>query len=134
MNDTVLFVLIGVGIVLGFIGIIVIIKKSFSHPPMESVVEEEEYLDEDTLMEKVKDPNLSAEELMEVLETFNSNFKIQKAQLQKYLVFFSRALTHPNINADVFKYFHKEIKKNNLEYTKELDKLEKKALSLSAKK
>jgi len=127
MNPIILVAIIASGIVLAIIALFVVLKTNKKTTP-KVVKTENDFIDFDDLMAIVKNPNTSSDKLLEVLKKFNENFVIDEKNEQKYLIFFSRILTHNNVNKDIFQYFHKEIKVKNLEYKKDLDVIEKKAL------
>jgi hypothetical protein len=79
-------------------------------------------------MDIVKNPDSSSQDILNVLELFNKNFTIDDKNGQKEIIFLSRALTHRNVNKDIFSYFHKEIKTKNPKYKRELELIERKAL------
>ena len=128
MNILVLVGIIVIAIILVITAFVVIAKKPKKTISHKKVIQTEDKLDFEDLMAIVKNPNSTSEKLLFALEEFNKNFVIDDENEQKYLVFFSRALTHKNVNKDVFQYFHKEIKSKNLKYKKDLEIIEKKAL------
>jgi hypothetical protein len=79
-------------------------------------------------MQIVQNPHSTKNDLLEALKLFNEYFYIDEVNAQKYLIFLSKALTHPNVDKDIFAYFHKYIKTKNPKFKKELETIELKAL------
>jgi len=128
MNILVLVGIIVIAIILVITVFVVIAKKPKKTTFHKKVIQTEDKLDFEDLMAIVKNPNSTSEKLLFALEEFNKNFVIDEKNEQKYLIFLSRALTHKNVNKNVFQYFHKEIKSKNVRFKKELDLIERKAL------
>ena len=131
MNGLILGIIVGVGIFLIIIAIIIIIKSKQNQKVISKTkpnIIEEEHLEFEDLMDIVKSPNSDSKRVLEALELFNKHFSIDEKNEQKYLIFFSRALTHKSVNKDIFQYFHKEIKLKNPKFKNQLDIIEKKAL------
>jgi len=128
MNILVLVGIIVIAIILVITAFVVIAKKPKKTTSHKKVIQTEDKLDFEDLMAIVKNPNSTTEKLLFALEEFNKNFVIDEKNKQKYLIFLSRALTHKNVNRDIFQYFHKEIKSKNVRFKKELDLIERKAL------
>jgi len=85
-----------------------------------------EILDFEDLLEVVKNPNSDSKKLLETLIYFNENFEIKDED--KYFIFLSRILTHPNRDKNLFQYFHKFIKPRYKEFKEKLNLIEEKAL------
>ena len=128
MNILVLVGIIVIAIILVITAFVVIAKKPKKTTSHKKVIQTEDKLDFEDLMAIVKNPNSTSDKLLFALEEFNKNFVIDEKNEQKYLIFLSRALTHKNVNKNVFQYFHKEIKSKNVRFKKELDLIERKAL------
>jgi len=128
MNILVLIGIIVIAIVLVITAFIVIAKKPKKTISPKKTIQTEDKLDFEDLMAIVKNPNSTSEKILFALEEFNKNFIIDDENEQKYLIFLSRALTHKNVNKDIFQYFHKEIKSKNPRFKNDLDIIEKKAL------
>ena len=128
MNILVLIGIIIIGLILVITAFIVLTKKSKPQKVKQTQQIEDDKLDFEDLMAIVKNPNSTSDEILFALEEFNKNFIIDDENEQKYLIFLSRALTHKNVNKDIFQYFHKEIKSKNPRFKKDLDIIEKKAL------
>jgi len=128
MNILVLVGIIVIAIILVITAFVVIAKKPKKTISHKKVIQTEDKLDFEDLMAIVKNPNSTTDKLLFALEEFNKNFVIDEKNKQKYLIFLSRALTHKNVNRDIFQYFHKEIKSKNVRFKKELDLIERKAL------
>jgi len=129
MSPIILAIIILLGIILAIIAFIVILKssnKATSKPIKSEKVEDDFGLD--ALMDVVKNPNSSSNDVMNALIYFNENFNIDDKNDRQALLFFSRALTHPNKSKNIFQYFHREIKPKNLQFINELESIEKKAL------
>jgi L-fucose isomerase-like protein len=128
MNKIFIFILIGIiAILLVVIAFIVVIKTK--QKKVVKKVVKKEIIDFEDLFERVKNQNLSDKELFELLKLFNENFRIDKNNAQKCLIFLSRVLTHKSKNKDLFQYFHKEVKIKNTSFKKELESIEMKALN-----
>ena len=128
MNILVLIGIIIIGLILVITAFIVLTKKSKPQKVKQTQQIEDDKLDFEDLMAIVKNPNSTSDKILFALEEFNKNFIIDDENEQKYLIFLSRALTHKNVNKDIFQYFHKEIKSKNPRFKKDLDIIEKKAL------
>ena len=128
MNTWILIGIILIGLILAIIAFVIIAKKPKQKKVIKKAVQIEDKLDFEDLMAIVKNPNSTSDKLLFALEEFNKNFIIDENNEQKYLVFLSRALTHRNVNKDIFQYFHKEIKSKNVRFKKDLDVIERKAL------
>jgi len=127
MNISILIWVISISLFLGGIAIFIIFRNSKKKQIIRNKPEKK-FLDFEDLMIVVKDKNSSSDDLLEVLKEFNSNYHIDNKNPQKYLIFLSRILTHKNVNKEIFNYFHKNIKKNNQKFKRELDLIERKAL------
>ena len=123
-NTIILVVVISAAIILTIIALIIVLKK----PKPKSITTKEEFVFFDDLMQIVKNPNSTKDDLLESLKLFNEYFHIDEVNAQKYLIFLSKALTHPNVDKDIFAYFHKYIKTKNPKFKKELETIELKAL------
>ena len=128
MNILVLVGIIVIAIILVITAFVVIAKKPKKTISHKKVIQTEDKLDFEDLMAIVKNPNSTSDKILFALEEFNKYFIIDDENEQKYLIFLSRALTHKNVNRDIFQYFHKEIKSKNVRFKKELDLIERKAL------
>ena len=128
MNILVLVGIIVIAIILVITAFVVIAKKPKPKKIKQTQQIKDDKLDFEDLMAIVKNPNSPTEKILFALEEFNKNFKIDEKNAQKYIIFLSRVLTHKNVTKDIFQYFHKEIKSKNMDYKKELDIIEKKAL------
>jgi len=128
MNILVLIGIIIIGLILVITAFIVLTKKSKPQKVKQTQQIKDDKLDFEDLMAIVKNPNSTSDKILFALEEFNKNFIIDDENEQKYLIFLSRALTHKNVNKDIFQYFHKEIKSKNPRFKKDLDIIEKKAL------
>ena len=128
MKIEILIAVIVLASILTITAFFVIIKKN--KKPVKKVKKqiEEDVIEFDDLMAIVKNPNSTSKDILNALELFNQNYTIDESNAQKYFIFLSRCLTHKNVNKDIFRYFHNEVKKKNLKYKKELDSIEKKAL------
>jgi len=126
-----MFILILIGVVallLAIVAIIVVSKPKSKPVKKKTTVKKEKTIEFEDLMEIVKNPNTDSNTLLKTLMVFNENFKLDDKNSQKYLIFLSRVLTHKNVNKDIFKYFHKEVKLKNKDYKVELEAIERKAL------
>ena len=128
MKIEILILVIVLALILTISAFFIILKKNKKPTKVKTQTQEIEKLDFEDLMAIVKNPNSTSKDILNALKLFNENFVIDETNSQKYLIFFSRALTHKNVNAEVFRYFHNEIKKKNLKYKTELESIEKKAL------
>jgi len=128
MNILVLVGIIVIAIILVITAFVVIAKKPKKTISHKKVIQTEDKLDFEDLMAIVKNPNSTSDKILFALEEFNKYFIIDDENEQKYLIFLSRALTHKNVNRDIFQYFHKEIKSKNVRFKKKLDLIERKAL------
>ena len=131
MKIEILVAVIVLALILTITAFIVIIKKSKKPVKVEKKTEtqqDNENIDFDDLMEIVKNQDSTSKDILNALELFNQNYTIDESNTQKYFIFLSRCLTHKNVNKDIFRYFHNEVKKKNLKFKKELDSIEKKAL------
>ena len=129
MNIWILIGIISVSLILVIIAFIIITKKSKNQKTsIKKTTTPIKKLDFEDLMLIAKNPKTSSDKLLETLKLFNKNFIIENKNEQKYFVFFSRILSHKNVNKEIFRYFHKEIKNNNLNYKRELEIIEKKIL------
>jgi len=128
MNILILVGIIVIAIILVITAFVVIAKKPKPKKIKQTQQIKDDKLDFEDLMAIVKNPNSPTEKILFALEEFNKNFKIDEKNAQKYIIFLSRVLTHKNVTKDIFQYFHKEIKSKNMDYKKELDIIEKKAL------
>jgi len=130
MTKPIIILLIVVaGIIITTIGLILILK---SNKPKEiskiKTEPKEDNFEIDDLMDIVKNPNSTSNDIMNALMYFDENFVIDDANTRQALLFFSRALTHKNKTKNMFQFFHKEIKSKNPRFKNELESLEKKAL------
>ena len=125
MNPLILILVITIAIILAIVALVLIFKSN--NQPV-TKTENISFIDFEDLMVIVKNPTTSSDKLLDVLQKFNENFLIDESNEQKYLIFFSRVLTHKNVNKEIFQYFHKEIKSKNIKYKKDLDVIERKAL------
>jgi len=89
---------------------------------------QDDKLELDDLMDIVKNPNSTSNDIINAMIYFNENFVIDDANSRQALLFFSRALTHKNKSKNIFQYFHKEIKAKNPRFKNELENIEMKAL------
>jgi len=129
MNIWILVGIISISLILVIIAFIIITKKSKNQKTsIKKTTTPIKKLDFEDLMLIAKNPKTSSDKLLETLKLFNKNFIIENKNEQKYFVFFSRILSHKNVNKEIFRYFHKEIKNNNLNYKRELEIIEKKIL------
>ena len=131
MKIEILVAVIVLALILTITAFIVIIKKSKKPVKVDKKTEiqqDNENIEFDDLMAIVKNPNSTSKDILNALELFNQNYTIDEANGQKYFIFLSRCLTHKNVNKDVFRYFHNEVKKKNLKYKNELESMERKAL------
>jgi hypothetical protein len=127
----ILAIIIVLGLIIGIIAFVILSKSSKTKKTKKRVIKEESEnttIELDELMDIVKNPDSSSQDILNVLELFNKNFTIDETNGQKEIIFLSRALTHRNVNKDIFNYFHKEIKTKNPKYKKELELIERKAL------
>jgi len=127
MNIWILIGIIFVAIILVIMALVIATKKPKVVKKKSKIIEKDS-MDFEDLMAIVKNPETSSEKILETLRTFNNNFVIDDENEQKYLIFLSRCLTHKNINTEIFRVFHKEVKPKNKHYKKDLEIIEKKAL------
>ena len=115
---------------------IVLIKKSNKNKPLSPKKREKEMsppippIQFEELMAIVKDKNSTSKELLNALKLFSKHFKIDEKKAKHYFIFFSRLLSHRNVNKEIFDYYHKKIKKENKKFIKELDRIESTILKL----
>jgi len=130
MSPIILVSIIAIGLILAIIAIILILKATSKQPTTSnnSTTSEKKGFDFDELMKVVQNPNTTTNELLEVLKLFNQYFRLDEENANSYLIFLSKCLTHKNVNAKVFSFFHNEIKSNNPKYKTELETIEMKAL------
>ena len=135
MSKTVIGILIVIGVILAIIAIIVVLKKSKSQPVVVTTTtkkttksQKKDEFDFDELMKIAQNPKTTTKELIEVLNIFNTYFRMDDKTAQQYIVFLSKCLTHENSNKDVFQFFHNNIKPKNTQFKTELEKMELNAL------
>jgi len=127
MSPIIILIIVVLGILITLIGLILMIKNK----PKKVIKVEKNYedkLDLDDLMDVVKNPNSTSNDIINAMMYFNENFVIDDSNSRQALLFFSRALTHKNKNKNIFQYLHKEVKPKNPRFKKELENIEKKAL------
>jgi len=129
MSPIILLLIVVTGIIVTTIGLILILKNKPKTTPKIETKPQEDKLDLDDLMDIVKNPNSTSNDIINAMIYFNENFVIDDSNSRQALLFFSRALTHKNKSKNIFQYFHKEIKAKNPRFKNELDNIEMKALS-----
>ena len=128
MSPIILLLIVVTGIIVTTIGLILILKNKPKTTPTIETKPQEDKLDLDDLMDIVKNPNSTSNDVINAMIYFNENFVIDDSNSRQALLFFSRALTHKNKSKNIFQYFHKEIKAKNPRFKNELDNIEMKAL------
>jgi len=134
MNQKILIltIIIILGLIIGIIAFIIVSKSSNKKRIPKKTIKKEivknDDIELDELMQIVKNPSTTSQDILNVMQLFNQHFTIDEENGQQEIIFLSRALTHKNVNKDIFNYFHKKIKSKNPKYRKELDLIERKAL------
>jgi hypothetical protein len=82
----------------------------------------------DDLIKISSNPKAKEKDLLGALIAYNENFRIKNEE-KKSLKFLEQILKHKNRSKKIFDFIHNEIVKNNEEYKKILDEMEKKALN-----
>jgi hypothetical protein len=111
--------------ILAVIAVFLFIKK----PKQTSkVIPQSKQVSLEDLMDIVKNPNSTKDDILKALKLFNNYFVIDAKDSHRYFIFLIKALTHKNVDKEIFNYFHNEIKKRNQKFKRELELLEMKAL------
>ena len=126
IENLIVLIIVVLGVILGVVAFVLIVSNK-QKPITQKHKTLQTDFDIDNYIKQISD-DLSFEELFELMKSFNENILMDDFNLNKCLKFYRLVLEHKNVNANIFRYFHKEVKSKNKSFIDELENVEMKAL------
>ncbi len=126
IENLIVLIVVVLGVILGVVAFVLIVSNKQKSIAQKHKIPQTDF-GIDNYIKQISD-DLSFEELFGLMKTFNENVLMDDFNLNKCLKFYRLVLGHKNVNAKIFRYFHKEVKSKNKLFVDELENVEMKAL------
>lgn len=112
---------------------IIYVAKKFKKVEKEKNSYKDKEITLNDLLDIANNKKSSVSDLLTALMLFNEHFTVDQDKKKSFL-FFEKTLTHKRKHKKIFDYFHKNILPKNIQFKKELNEIENKALKINKEK